>query len=336
VKNAPENNFDFLRLFAALSVLASHQYALSGMSEPYLLYDQSLGDIGVFIFFSISGYLITESWIGDPSIIRFAVKRFLRIWPGLLVVTIFAAVIIGPIATTLPLTEYFRSLHLKIALTLPGVFTKNPFPVVVNGSLWTIPYEVNCYAVLAVAGAARLLNRRWIVLTATIGLAVYYFGFLHAERITTLDYLMKFGLFFLSGTCLQVFRRWREDGLLAAPIAIAVLAALAFNSTFLVYWLLIPFAAVSIGAASTPFLRRAGRFGDLSYGIYIYAFPVQQTIWFATHGRFSFITCLIMSSISTVALAFASWHLIEAPALRLKPRARKTTEAVADTFSCFS
>ncbi len=151
------NNFDFLRLLAAMMVLYSHQYALLGHAQPPALPGVSFGELGVCIFFSISGYLVTQIWTRDPNVIRFAAKRFLRIWPGLFIATCFCALVIGLIATDLPwlaylrspeMHGYFTSLRMKMQFSLPGVFLGIPFPRAINGSLWTIPPEVSCYIAL--------------------------------------------------------------------------------------------------------------------------------------------------------------------------------------------
>jgi peptidoglycan/LPS O-acetylase OafA/YrhL len=104
------NNFDFLRIFAALLVILSHSFAISGSSyEPLLSLSKyiSLGGLGLAIFFIISGYLITKSWVEHPSAFRFLSSRFLRIIPGLFVVTLLSILVLGPLVTNLSLSEYF-------------------------------------------------------------------------------------------------------------------------------------------------------------------------------------------------------------------------------------
>lgn len=108
--NGHQNNaFDFLRIFAASAVLYSHSYALYGLPEPYPLPGQTYGSLAVALFFSISGFLVCQSWMNDPSFSRFFIRRALRIFPGLLVVVILTALVIGPLFTTLTLQEYFAS-----------------------------------------------------------------------------------------------------------------------------------------------------------------------------------------------------------------------------------
>lgn len=326
-----KNNFDFLRLVAAAMVLLSHQRVLMGMPDIGLDKHFSLGSLGVCIFFIISGYLVTQSWQRDPNALRFLTRRFLRIWPGLFMVTCAAALIVGPIASSLDaksyfsspeLHEYFRALRLtQMRLRLPGVFTLNPYPRIVNGSLWTIPLEVHWYLVLAIAGLLGILRWRWLALIVVASFAIYHFCTYHGDRNRWNEY----GLFFLAGALLSLFRdRWAERSVALVTITLTI-GALLFMSGWDVLGVLIamPGLVIFTGEASTPFLRRFGRFGDLSYGIYIYAFMVQQTlIWkFGVSGSFAY--HLLSAVVVTFICAWLSWHLVEKPALSFKPSRKR-------------
>ena len=167
-----ENNFDILRLVAAWLVLFSHSYGLYYGSTDW--FHQTLGyeqasSIGLNIFFTISGYLVTASYINQPRFTSFMLKRILRIVPGLFVVLALSALIMGPLVTTLPLSTYFTetatykyirgALVFTIKYFLPGVFADLPFPAAVNGSLWTLKIEARCYLLIGILGAFSLLNR---------------------------------------------------------------------------------------------------------------------------------------------------------------------------------
>ena len=129
-----------------------------------------MGDLGVLLFFGVSGFLITQSWLGEPRLWVYAAKRALRIVPALAIVLVVTAVVVAPIVTTLPTSAYFRShepwlyigdnLLLDTDYFLPGVFTTNPYPLTVNGSLWTLPHEAHGYIVVALLGLCGILNRR--------------------------------------------------------------------------------------------------------------------------------------------------------------------------------
>lgn len=335
------NNFDFLRLFAALMVLYSHQHALLALPEPAIANDLTFGSIGVAIFFTISGYLVIQSWERDPHVGRFAAKRFLRIWPGLCVVTMLAAFVLGPLVSRLPTAEYFRdpslwhylsNLRLKMAFELPGVFERNPYPKAVNGSTWTIPLEVRWYLYLLVGGALTLLRRRRLVLVAVVALYVNYFAIYQAETNPDRAYGTHYGLYFCGGVLMWLYRdQWagRRRAWVAASAVSLGAAAYFAGQTMLGACLLIAPLAVMFGAASTPYLRRFGRFGDLSYGVYIYAFIVQQTLAWRFGSRLSFGACLTLSVAITLACAWLSWHLIEKRALSRAPRKPAVRDALA-------
>ena len=331
---ARHNNFDFVRLVAAFMVLYSHQYALNGMSEP-LIGSKTFGNVGVLIFFSISGFLVAQSWRNDPHWGRFLVKRFLRIWPGLAVVTLSAACLLGPLVSTLSLrayfaghefTEFFSNLKLMaIRYPLPGVFETNIYPKAVNGSLWTIPLEVRCYIALSVVGLIGLAKRRWIAALAFAGLVVYYFGVVRDPN----NYQYQFALYFFLGTCLDTYRaKWEARPLyLLIPAAVLSFCAFLLGAVDVGTLLILPVCVIVFGTRTSPVVSRFGRFGDLSYGIYIYAFPVQQTLIWAGAGKLPFALGLALAALVTAVCAYFSWHLVERPALGFKPKGRAKVPA---------
>jgi peptidoglycan/LPS O-acetylase OafA/YrhL len=342
------NNFDFVRLCAALCVVVSHQFALNGLPEPVILNTHSLGGLGVLIFFSVSGYLVAQSWDSDPQLGRFAARRLLRIWPGLAGVTLIGVLLWAPLVSSLPLKEYFHhpgvhaylnNLRFSIRDGLPVSFTGSALPFAFNGPLWTIPLELKCYVVLALCGAIGLLRSKWPLLVVTAAILVRY-GIVEPRGdglVNSLGWelndrwLLEFGLFFAAGVLLHYVdftRRRIVLALVAAGWAAAFVSVLSAR-LFLALWFLVPVAVIAIGTASTPFIRRAGRFGDLSYGIYIYAFPVQQTLIWLLGKQLSWGALFAVTLVSTGALAFMSWHLIEKRALRLKPKRRQNARADA-------
>ena len=170
------NNFDALRLIAALSVVFSHSFLIaegSEANEPFVWLSGNqciLGLVGVFVFFVISGYLVTESWCRSPLPGHFALRRGLRIYPGLMVNVALCALLLGPLVTSLPLGAYFSSPELRDfvvktvtlnpgPLALPGVlFADNAVGLHINGSLWTLRYEIMMYLMIVMLGMARLLR----------------------------------------------------------------------------------------------------------------------------------------------------------------------------------
>lgn len=299
MSNGQRNNFDALRLIGAFLVLISHQFALSGRWEPRLVGNHSFGNLGVLIFFSISGYLVTSSWLKDPDILRFVARRFLRMAPALCV--------------SIPLT-----LATIAGLGLKG-FPENPRHLT-NGSLWTIPYEVYCYALLLVAGVAT--KRPSIV----VAIGIFGYFVLSGLQLGT-SVLAYFGLFFAAGSLLRAYPYFR--GFLPTMLFMVIgCALLCIDQTKLGLAFIVPPVTIAIGLRSWVGLRDVSSIGDLSYGIYIYAWPVQQ-IGVALMGpQTPYLELLFITIPTTLALAAISWHAVEKNALRLKPGRQFANAAV--------
>lgn len=283
------NNFDGLRLAGALGVLWSHMFLLSGLAEPRTPIGGTYGHISVLMFFSISGYLVSLSWQRDPDAGRFLARRGLRILPGVAVALLMA--------------------HAVVTLLGLSGFPRNPYPQL-NESLWTIPLEIYCYIIFA---GLVILARR-----AGIWMALLMFGGLVVMRgLGSYAALFSYGLFFAIGVLIAEYRILERPGVMLG-MALLALGFLAAGHIYMVRALLLPLAVVHIGTRSWPVVRSAGRFGDLSYGIYIYAWPVQQ-ITVAYLPNAPFILLLPISLTVTILLAWLSWRFIEKPALGFKP-----------------
>jgi peptidoglycan/LPS O-acetylase OafA/YrhL len=311
------NSFDLLRLLAAVAVIAFHTAPLAGRA-PWSIGELNLGSLGVGIFFVISGYLVTDSRLRSGSLGAFLAKRLLRIGPGLVASLIVTAFVIGAFASYLPLGEYLRSpqpyryvaknaLLYPTAYSLPGVFEDNRLPLVVNGSLWTLRVEFTLYLGLGLLGAARLLQP-WAV--AAIGLlfgaAPFVIqaapGLVPGDLVHTATIGAEAAFLFFAGAFIRLVDRPLPAWTLASALLLLT-PAWTFGLPVLVIWL---------GSRRTVSLP-----SDLSYGLYVYAFPVQQVL--ASQGHLSFWT----SAAATLPFAAASWFLVERPALRLKPVATR-------------
>lgn len=342
-----DNNFDFLRFFAASAVVVGHCYWLSGQGavEPVRLFTGSMdtADVAVNLFFVMSGFLIAASWTNSRNTFDFAAKRALRIFPALTVSILLTTFIVGPMATELPLKEYLSSdqtirylsnIGLFTQFHLPGVFNANPFPDTVNGSVWTLPYEVMMYTALLILGALRVFGRAAVMLIP-VGLILIHFHIAPALSIES-DMLKKatrLGMFFFSGAGLYMFRNavpwnWKVA---VGMLALTLLSA-GTESWLYFHVLTLPYLTIYVAHLSIPSLSRFGRHGDFSYGIYIFSFPLQQLLmhWFGS--QIAFPMFVAVSLIASVALAALSWHLIESPALRLKrylPGSRERRDAAS-------
>ncbi|UNG20410.1 acyltransferase family protein [Stutzerimonas zhaodongensis] len=328
-----ENNFDFLRFFAASAVVIGHCYWLSGLGavEPVRLFTGSMdtADIAVNLFFVMSGFLIAASWIHSRSSLDFAGKRALRIFPALAVSTLFTAFIVGPLATELSLSEYLLNSQTVRYLTnvalftqfhLPGVFTENPFPETVNGSVWTLPYEVLMYTMLLLLGLLKLFGRI-AVLAVPIALMFIHFHLVPNLGLESdmLRKVTRLGMFFFLGSALYLYRKilpWNWK--IAVVLLTLSLMSARTEWWFLVHVLTLPYLTIYLAHLKIPRLSRFGRYGDFSYGIYIFSFPVQQLLMHWLDPHLSLPAFMAISLAASIAIAALSWHLIESPALRLK------------------
>lgn len=336
LKDHSANNLTALRWLAAGLVLYGHSFVFLGLPEPLFLQWVPLGPLGVYIFFAISGYLVSQSWQSDPHVLRFLQRRALRIFPGLVVCTLLSVVVLGPLLTTLDLATYFANEHtrgyfsniaLYITYHLPGVFANNRLPHAVNGSLWSLPVEFAMYLLLALLGLCRI-NKWGMALVALLFMAANSLWALHTpEQVvlyrTDLRQVTFCGVYFFVGVAIQRFglQRWFS----LSNVFIALVLWLGFSSNRdhfnAAAWLVLPFVVLAFGLSKQALLSRLTP-TDYSYGIYIYAFPVQQTvasIW-PNLSLGPYLACVV---VGTLALAAASWHWIEKPALSFKPKQRQ-------------
>jgi len=339
------NNFTLIRLALALAVVISHAFSVTTgrvADEPLAgLTGFTLGEHAVNGFFAISGFLVTMSF--DRRGWRdFAISRALRIAPGLVAATLAVALLLGSLLTTLSPTDYWGSPELrrfigatlttfKSNIALPGVFADNPFRFPM-GTVWTLKYEILCYAGVLALGLAGLLRSRVFALALVAGLALALAGLdlLRPEPPKGLETAIRLPLIFAMGGALYVWRsRARLSGVLALALAIA--AGLA-GGTFLYKTLLFTASAYGvIWLALSPALTRFAvePRADLSYGAYLYGWPVQQSLHALWPGV-SAAALLVPALAITLAVAALSWFLIEKPALGLKARAlgRRTLKTI--------
>lgn len=331
------NNLDFLRLVGSLAVVLGHAYVLVGRpANTPVISGMVVHSIGVIIFFSISGYLITASWGRNPRIVSYMAARCLRIFPALIVVVLAAAFVIGPLVTTLPTSQYLShegtwsylyNIVLRVQYALPGVWAEGlPYPVAVNGSLWTLPAEFLCYLVvpLVFLAPARL---RPPVIAALLAYAWWLAQIPATESAiiwqTLISPAAEMWVFFATGAILRLLHErglvFRADAAALLLAGYMVLGGMLPQHALKFAWVAVPYVVLTIGLAATPYLRRTSRFGDLSYGVYLWAFPVQQLVIDLSGVHRMSVNLLLVTS-ATLVLAWLSWHLVEHPALKLKDR----------------
>lgn len=326
--NERKNAFDLIRHFAAYMVLFSHNFALSGLPEPIFFKWNTLGFISVVIFFSISGFFMPNSFGRSDNFIEFMIKRCKRIFPGLIICSVFMYFIIGVFFNTNSRFEYLfygdaliKTLRNSVFIQeqIPGVFTEFKYKEVINGSLWTLPIEFACYIII---GFFLSVCNSWkapaillcISISATI--AINYQTDLYAYYAVPFKFLALFMIPFSLGAILSFTKEaWWKYRFKLLAISILMLIAISGKPEIQIIGLLsISLLTIVIGSSINDKLI-SGRF-DISYGVYIYAFPIQQiTINTLTSD---FYASIAISLSVTTLLAAISYKYIEAPFLRRK------------------
>ena len=348
-----ENNFDFMRLSLAVLVIYSHAYALglgSEALEPVLRATHgqiSGGVIAVDSFFVMSGFLITASAERSRGVGAYLKKRVARIYPAFIVAMILSVLLILPLSGgRLYYSGWPARLGNFLLQTLrlwefsyTGAFKGNPFPGTINGSTWSVPYEFWCYIGVALLMLAGWLRRRGLMLG--LFLAAWVIGILFQWRGWILGG-KQLGLvlgppqlwarmlpLYLAGLVFYLYRGHIPlRGWMAAAAALSLVAAswfplgwttmFPFAGTYLLFWF-----------AFTPWvkLHRVGRFGDFSYGTYLYAFPIEQMVMKGFGHAVAPTILFAIATPITLVVAVGSWYGVERHFLA--PVRRKETVAEA-------
>jgi peptidoglycan/LPS O-acetylase OafA/YrhL len=349
-----ENGFDAARMLFASLVIFEHAYYLpynSYQAEPLFLFSNGQADFGslsVNGFFVISGFLITRSCVMTNNAPRYAMKRLARIVPGFLLASGLGLFVFGPLGAD-ELRAYFANVNWRatfvnvVSLHQSGsgsTFLHNPMKIMHDGTLWTIRYEFDCYLLVGVLWALKLLRREIIFLLVLVLLACFGLQGLGAISLPVVNHGLPaifmsspdnwprlFGYFFIG----SAFYLWRD----VIPKSIWIFAVSLVSLLVALRWGGAQIAMLSAGAYIVFFLalsggrtlRVAGRKVDLSYGIYLFGFPIQQLIIAASGQTIAPIMLFLISFPITCGIAYLSWTFIEAPSLRWahagpKPRAK--------------
>lgn len=326
---AAENGFDTLRLIAAWLVLVSHSFALTTgkvANEP--LYEFSngqlkLGYLSVGCFFSLSGLLITQSFQRSSSLLSYVRKRAARILPGLWVSLLVTAMALA-FVTTVPVNDYLFSTQMlkfligngiivKPVYELPGVFENLPYARAINGSLWTLRHEIFCYVLVVVCGLA---GARYGLATAALTLlsfAIVSFALPVPDIVSTWAGLFRF--YGLGMLCYQYRSVVPIDWRLVLASGVALFALVPTPAATHLTPIFVTYAMIGVGLLAPRWFIAPTARGDISYGVYIYAFPVQQLLvplCLATAAP-----ALVNIALATpvvVVLATLSWLYVERPA----------------------
>lgn len=341
-----KNNLNLIRFIAAYLVLFAHSYPIAlGASHHDWITSTigiSISALAVNVFFVLSGFLVTESLLSRNDPKTYILSRVLRIYPALIILVFLSVFVLGLTITTTPVVEYFSSeitqkyisrnsiLLFGVKYYLPGVFTENIYPNTVNGSLWTLPTEVKLYIFLLIfylicTKSPHIKSHSRIVFKILISTLCLYYLFLLAD-----DYLVKKTsdnshrlpfLFLLGSTC-NLFKHyvklsWHQFTLIfLLLITIYAIDKYAFQ---LFLYISLPVIIFTTAYLLKGKILMFNRIGDYSYGIYLYAFPIQQTIEHM-EPDLSILEMIFYSSCFTILFSIFSWHLIEKKFIGLKKR----------------
>ncbi|ULC60570.1 acyltransferase [Flaviramulus sp. BrNp1-15] len=333
------NNFDFLRFLFAIFVVISHSYPLSGGHEStQWIYQTTNGQVvlarlGLDGFFIISGFFIFQSLKRSKSLFSYYKKRFLRLFPALFVVLLLT-IILAPFVYEgeLPFFknhQVYTYLPNNLSLygfqpTIKGIFDNNPYHSI-NGSLWTIRYEFSLYIVLSCLYFFRksILVKKNLLLFCFILLVVmnnFFMDRFAGSKIFGLNgyETLDLGTFFVCGSLLASFEfeKINKKRIMLLVTFLIIVTSIYLNFYANVKHIILPIIILLIGFMPLPVFSDFGKIGDMSYGIYIYSFPVQQTLMY--FYKLSVFQLMFWSVLVSIVFGYLSWHLIEKKALKYK------------------
>lgn len=329
-----DNNFNLLRLLAAFAVLISHSFAMLGQPEPFAAsVGKNLGAMAVDIFFVASGFLVGASLIRTLRVGDYLLARALRIFPALWLMLLLTVLVLGAVITTHDANAYFSDwqtwrylgknffLMLGVEFYLPGLFETNLLRGVVNGSLWSMIYELSMYALLLLSWVIFAYARRRLTTSISLFVAILSLGVSVwlLDQFYLLEHfqLLRFTWFFFIGTAYYLLRHQiRLSTKLIGVIVVCAVIALAMSGHhfLMLYYLALPYCLFYFAYIPTGKIRSYNRFGDYSYGVYLYAFPIQQTL-VLIHPEWSVFGLIVSAAVLTFGCAVCSWHWLEQPAL---------------------
>jgi peptidoglycan/LPS O-acetylase OafA/YrhL len=322
-----KNCFDFLRFFFAANILLAHLCELSQNKSLEFLSVISDALIGIKGFFIISGFLVAKSYVNTPSLKNYFIKRAKRILPAYIVVLLIS-VIAFSFFTRVSFLEYFTDINVYKYLgwnsiflnfmhpCLPSLFENN-LMCAVNGALWTLKVEEGFYIVLPIIFYAIIKSRKPLLVLGSIYILSLLYWFVmdfYLNQPLLAKQLPGYLAYFVTGIFLFLnfdFVRQKKNKLFIAAIILLLFSN--FSNFQIDFFYPAAFGTIVIIVAySLPFLNNFGKYGDFTYGLYIYHFPIIQL--FRQYNLFEKYNPIAMAfAVILIALSFAifSWFVIE-------------------------
>lgn len=346
-----ENNFNLLRFIAALMVILFHNFMFLG--NNIFLYERvNIGSMAVDMFFIISGFLVSRSLLYNPSLFRYYISRFLRIWPALVLNSIVIAFIIGAILTKNLDANYLAAavdyvyvnltLHAPNVYTLPGVL-ENSLYSVVNSPLWTLGYEVFLYCVLALMSQTRLFRDKslFLIFLSMVLFSNIVIAIVELKVHVFISNLLRFCPLFFLGVGFQLFKDevWLSYERLLISLCLFIITVYLQNKGVdltTLYYLLLSYIMIAIAYLPKGRLLKFNAFGDYSYGLYIYGWPVGIGLSVVITD---YVPLTLLTLFLTFICAFLSWHCVEKYFLSLKhfvPEIKNYTGSTRIALTLFS
>ena len=351
-KGARANNLNFIRLFAAILVVLSHAFNISYGKADWKNHEflaritdgnLSLGKLAVFCFFILSGYLITASYVKSKNNAEFFLKRVVRIYPGFLFVLCVTVFLITPIYSENTLWQNYLSkenyLYIFHNLSflinndqIPGLFENNPLPGLVNGSLWSLKHEMYCYLTVPLCVFLTQNKPKRILAVfcslAIINLLFYvnWIGFLDWDGGLAFRIKRFLGLYeyFLAGVFVYSIR---DQIIISRKYALALFPVLCLSIfippiTSLCFSIIGTYILFVMGYSPNISMPNVHKIGDLSYGIYIFGWPIQQIIMQQSGYSMTWYMNFLLSMPFILVMACISWNCVEKTSLKFKSLAQ--------------
>ena len=335
IRDGHDNFFTPLRLLFAILVVIGHAYAIGmrdPMSEPQLFYHYTFSYLAVNLFFIASGFLVTKSMLYRGDVAEYSSARFLRIYPGLLVHVLFVMFIIGPLATSLALSEYFTHIDflkqpfvvlsfISAQMWLPGIFESNAEHMG-SAPLWTLRYEILAYIGTAIIFSLGLLKKKWMVLAQFIVPSIAWVA-AHGLGVFemmpgTVQSLLRFGIAYGLGATIYAYRDRLSFHVIGIPLIIGLAALLHKLQIFEVAMnVMLAYFVMWAAYIKAPKLNFLQKLSDVSYGVYIYHWCILQLL-FMWMPKLSVTALFLITLPITFLLATLSWHFVEKPMLKHK------------------